>query len=421
MAKVALYTLGCKVNQYETQKLAEEFAARGFTLVDFSDVADVYVVNTCTVTQVADSKSRQAARAALRRNPYAKVVVTGCYAERSPAELQELGVSVIGNQGKNRLVDFVVGMVGNLTSGEESSSSCFHAPSTIRTRALLKVQDGCNQFCSYCAVPLVRPVMSCKPLDEAVAEARSLVERGHREIVVTGIRLGVYKDDNGDLVTLLKALAQLPNLERIRLSSIELTDIPPGLVDLIAENPKVCRHLHIPLQSGDDGVLARMNRPYTTKQFADFVNYIRRRVPEIAITTDVMVGFPGETIAEFEATYAFAEAMGFTRMHVFRYSPRPGTAAADMADDVPDIEKDQRSRLLIELGEKLAHNFAKRFVGTIVKVLVEGKGRDGMRSGLTDHYVRAVFPAADDIVGKIVDVHINAINGSLLCGTLCEV
>lgn len=421
MPTIAIYTLGCKVNQYESQKLAKGFMAKGFRLVDFSEEADVYIINTCTVTQVADSKSRQVIRAAMRRNPAARVVVTGCYAERSRSELEALGVYlIVGNQGKAQLVDLIANIV-SIASTENSvilpQNMNWVQP---RTRALLKIQDGCNQFCSYCAVPFARPVMSCVPMENLLEEATSLVQLGHLEIVLTGIRLGTYKDGHADLITLLSALSELPQLERIRMSSIELTDIPDGLLDLMCKNRKICRHLHVPLQSGDDNVLRRMNRPYTAGEFTDFVRRARERIPDIAITTDIMVGFPGETIDEFENSYALAKSLKFSRMHVFRYSRRPGTAASELEDDVSDFEKDRRSRHLIELGKELSCAFAESFIGKPVSVLVEEKKVDGLRSGLTDNYVRVIFRAPDGCAGRIVNVRVQSVQDGSCVGEVCE-
>ena len=421
MPRVALRTLGCKVNQYETRKLAEDFQSKGFDLVDFSSEADIYVINTCTVTRVADSKSRQAARSAVNRNPQAAVVLTGCYAETSPERLRAIpGVALIlGNREKPRLVEQVIGLFGR---NERLGKGRLRKPAIRnRTRALLKVQDGCDQFCSYCVVPFARPVMNSKPCGEALEEARALADRGFKEIVLAGIRLGRYEGEQADLVGLLEDLAGVPGIERIRLSSIELTDIREGLLDLMAQGRKICRHLHVPLQSGDNAVLARMDRPYAAEEFSSFVREARAKIPGIAITTDIMVGFPGETEAEFRATYRFAEEMRFARMHVFRYSPRPHTAAAGLPDDVPHAEKERRSARLIELSWRRSQEFASAFLGATVPVLVEGKGINGnLRSGLTDNYLKVAFEGAPDLVGKIVDVQIQSVSQGTAFGVLAK-
>jgi len=424
MPRVALRTLGCKVNQYETQKIAEDFQSRGFELVGFLDQADVYVINTCTVTRIADSKSRQAARSAVSRNPQAAVVLTGCYAETSPEQVRAIdGVAlVVGNRGKPRLVEEVIALLGGgRRAAEDSAIRNPQSEIENRTRALLKVQDGCDQFCSYCVVPYARPVIYSKPCSEVLEEARGLASRGFREIVLTGIRLGRYEDGRADLIRLLEALADVPGIERIRLSSIELTDIREELLDLMARDGRICRHLHVPLQSGDDGVLARMSRPYTAARFSSFVREARAEAPGIAITTDIMVGFPGETEAEFEVSYSFAEEMRFARMHVFRYSPRPRTIAAELPDDVPHAEKERRSARLIELAEKCSQEFASAFIGATVPVLAEGKEINGnLRSGLTDNYLRVAFEGGSDLVGKIVNVRIESVSKGAAFGAPAE-
>ena len=424
MPRVALHTLGCKVNQYESEKIAEDFRSRGFELVRFSDEADIYVVNTCTVTQTADSKSRQAARAAINRNPNAAVILTGCYAETSPDRVGSIeGVAlVVGNQGKNRLVDEVLTKLGVSPGIRNPSRLTDGIPPTAgksairnRTRALLKVQDGCDQFCAYCAVPFARPIMTSKPMEEALSEARDLADRGHREIVLTGIRLGRYAYG---LTELVKALADIQGIERIRLSSIELSDVPAGLVESIAENTKVCRHLHIPLQSGDDGVLRRMKRPYTTTEFAAFVEDVRSKVPGIGITTDIMVGFPGETAEEFESTCRFAEKVRFSRTHVFPYSARPRTEAATLKDDVSPGEKNRRKARMMKLAGECSQEFAEGLVGRTVQVLAEGKQRDAnFSSGLTDNYVRVIFEGGSP--GELLDVQVESADHGMAYGRRC--
>ena len=423
MATVAFHTLGCKVNQYETEKIAESFEARGFRQVAFSDKADVYIINTCTVTHTADSKSRQMARAAINRNPDAKVVLTGCYAETSGDELRGIDgiAAVIGNKDKASLVDKVVKL---LPSEMESvlDGQIRNPKSEIRntrTRALLKIQDGCDQFCTYCAVPLARSEMWSKPIKETIAEASNLANIGYKEIVLTGIRLGRYEDGSSDMCDLLSELSLTEGIDRIRLSSIELTDIPDGLPDLLVTNRKICRHLHIPLQSGDDAVLSRMNRPYTTEEFESFVLHVRKLVPGIGITTDIMTGFPGESIEEFENSYKFAEKIRFSRSHVFRYSRRARTAAAEMKDNVPAAEKERRSSMLMRLASEYAHEFSRELIGQTVSVLVEGKKiGPNVRSGLTDNYVRVALEASSSLVGEIVDVLVESVSEDVAHGRI---
>lgn len=415
MPRVALHTLGCKVNQYESEKIAEDFRSRGFDLVKFSDEADIYVVNTCTVTQTADSKSRQAARSAINRNPNAAVVLTGCYAETSPDKLGGIeGVSmVVGNLGKARLVDEVLAKLAR-RPGDVATRRRGETPRTGRTRALLKIQDGCDQFCSYCAVPLARPVMSSRPMAEVLAEARSLAKQGFKEIVLTGIRLGTYEDG---LVQLIEGLTEIQGIERIRLSSIEITDIPEGLIELIAETRKVCRHLHVPLQSGDDGVLRRMRRPYTTLNFMAFIGEARTKAPGIGLTTDIMVGFPCETEEEFENTCRFAEKARFSRVHVFPYSARPGTKSAGQKDDITPSDKSRRKARIISLAAECSQEFASSLIGQTVQVLAEGKPVGAnLSSGITDNYVRVAFEGGRP--GEMADVRVESADNGIAEGVM---
>lgn len=401
--------------------MVESFTARGFEVVAFTERADVYVINSCTVTHTADSKSRQAARSAFHRNPEALVVLAGCYAETSPEAAGNVeGVSlVLGNRGKDDIVERVAARLSPEALRSLEPGRGLAAPQS-RTRATIKIQDGCDQFCSYCAVPFARPGMYSRPSADVRAELEDLGGRGFREVVLTGIRLGRYMDDSGaDLTEIVRIAADTPRIERVRLSSIELTDIPDGLIEIMTSDRRVCRHLHIPLQSGDAGVLRRMNRPYTPEEFTAFVERARALVPGLAVTTDIMVGFPGETAEEFESSRRFAEVVRFSRAHVFRYSARPGTAASKMADDVPAAEKERRSRLLIRQAERHAEEFARSMTGEVVPVLVEGKHIDGkLRSGLTDNYTRVEFEADDRAVGDIVDVRIDDVLHGRAVGTI---
>lgn len=425
MPRVALHTLGCKVNQYETQKLAEEFQSKGFEVVDFRERADAYVINSCTVTQTADSKSRLAVRSALLRNPKAAVVITGCYAETSPDEAGTIqGISeVVGNSEKHLIVQRVVDMLraSNWSADHYNVETSPIRKSGRRTRALLKVQDGCDQFCAYCAVPLARPIMWSRPLEEVIHEASDLADKGYKEIVLTGIRLGRYADSGATLTDLLNRLASISGIARIRLSSIEHTDVPPGLLDLIATNEKICRHLHVPLQSGDDTVLRMMNRPYDSAEFLKFVEDARSIIPDIGITTDIMVGFPGETSEQFENTLRTTSLARFSRAHVFRYSPRPGTAAAALIDQVSSDEKELRRARLMELTSRQSCEFTQCLLGRTIPVLVERKEiRPNLKSGLTDNYVRVTFEADRSLAGKIVQVHIETASEGIVHGRLID-
>jgi threonylcarbamoyladenosine tRNA methylthiotransferase MtaB len=342
------------------------------------------------------------------------VVLTGCYAETSPCDASAVeGVSlVIGNKDKALLAEKVCDLIGH--SEKDAPRIPVYEPISGmpgRTRALIKVQDGCDQFCAYCAVPLARSEMQSRPFAEVVAEAENLASRGYKEVVLTGIRLGRYENEGADLADLVRALTWVGGIERIRLSSIEVTDVPVSLLPLMSGNTKICRHLHVPLQSGDDGVLGRMNRPYTAQDFKAFVRNARSMVPGIAVTTDIIVGFPGETEAAFANTRQLTEEVGFSKAHVFRFSPRPGTAAARMADDVPSAVKDNRSTILMQVSKEGACRFAGSLAGQTVQVLAEGKVLpNGQRSGLTDTYVRVIFDAPLLAAGKFANVCIDGVS-----------
>lgn len=429
MKAVAFYTLGCKVNQYETAALASLFARRGYRVVeDFEAPADVYVVNTCTVTKTADQKSRQAIRRAVRRNPAAVVVVTGCYAQVNPEAVAGIpGVDVVvGTRGREKLVDLVEEAVSagrRVVAVEDFPARCeFEELPTLfsaRTRAYLKIQEGCEDYCTYCLVPYARgPSRSRKP-DAVLREARRLLDAGFKELVLTGIHIGRYGLDLEPPVGLAEIVARLldlPELARLRLSSIEPGEVTPALVELMAAEPRLCPHLHIPLQSGDDAVLRRMGRRYTTADYRALVYFLCERLPEIALTTDVMVGFPGETEASFERTVVFVREIAFSGLHVFRFSPRPGTPAAGFPGPVPEPEKERRLKVLQKVGAELAHAFATRFLGRVVQVLVEGRNRENLWEGLSAHYLPVVFPAEEDLAGSVVPVGVEAVSGRVLQG-----
>jgi threonylcarbamoyladenosine tRNA methylthiotransferase MtaB len=409
--------------------LASLFARRGYRVVeDFEAPADVYVVNTCTVTKTADQKSRQAIRRAVRRNPAAVVVVTGCYAQVNPEAVAGIpGVDVVvGTRGREKLVDLVEEAVGagrQVVAVEDFPARCeFEELPTLfsaRTRAYLKIQEGCEDYCTYCLVPYARgPSRSRRP-DAVLREARRLLDAGFKELVLTGIHIGRYGLDlnpPANLAEIVARLLELPDLARLRLSSIEPGEVTPALVELMAAEPRLCPHLHIPLQSGDDAVLRRMGRRYATADYRAIVYFLRERLPEIALTTDVMVGFPGETEESFERTVKFVREIRFSGLHVFRFSPRPGTPAAGFPGQVPGPEKERRLKVLQKVGEELAHAFATRFLGRVVQVLVEGRNRKSLWEGLSEHYLPVVFPAEGDLAGLVVPVGVEAVNGRVLQG-----
>ncbi|MEW6546089.1 MAG: tRNA (N(6)-L-threonylcarbamoyladenosine(37)-C(2))-methylthiotransferase MtaB [Bacillota bacterium] len=430
--KVAFYTLGCKVNRYDTEAMAELFRRAGWEIVDFRDMADVYVVNTCTVTARSEAQSRQAVRQARRRNPAGLVVVCGCYPQVQGEEaLSATGADVVlGTRGRGKIVS----LVERALRGEKPlvevapgpAMSTRPAPVTPeaatapeqyeevpvvgqgRTRAILKVQEGCNMRCTYCIVPAARGHARSRDPGAALEEARRLVAAGFREIVLTGIQLGAYGRDLGipdGLAWLVEKMAAIGGLWRLRLSSIEPVDLTDALVGTMASQRVVCPHLHLPLQSGSDRVLAAMGRPYSAGDYLRLVERAREKMPGMALSTDVMVGFPGETDEDFAATLQVVEKAGFMRLHVFPYSPRPGTAAARLPDGVPEKVKEERARVLRELGMRLGRAFAEQMVGQVVEVLAE-REQDGQVSGLTRNYVRVRFPGGPELEGCLVEVRV---------------
>lgn len=435
---VALTTLGCKLNQAETEQIARGFASAGFAVVDSSFPADVYVVNTCTVTHVADRKSRQIIRQSRRLNPSALVVVTGCYANVSAEEIraidsQDPAVSgsllVVPNEHKHDVVEIVARKMGRRYRREhdacpyplDQASQRAH-----RTRAFVKIHDGCNQFCTYCIVPFARGPARSAPARVIIESINDLHTAGFKEVVLTGVHIGAYGhdlqgDDRRSLGDLVKAALDHTSIPRIRLSSIEPQDFDEAVLDLWTSS-RLCRHLHLPLQSGCDSVLRRMGRPYTAEQFQRTVDKIRARIPEVAITTDIIVGFPGETDEEFKRTYDFAEEVAFAGIHVFKYSARKGTLAAELPNQVPYEVKKERSDGLIRLAQDSALKFASSFVGKTVDVLYESQIENGSRGpeweGLTDNYLRVVSPFSTDLTNEIVSTRLIKLSEADLIGEI---
>ncbi len=429
MKSVAFLTLGCKVNQTETASMRRLFEEAGYRTVDFNSVADVYVINTCTVTHLGDRKSRQAARRARRINPGAVVVVAGCYAQVAAEEVMAIPEVdlVVGTHDRDSLPFLVEeakkGRLNRVTPLTEKTSfeGLPAAQSGDRTRAFLKVQEGCRQFCSYCIVPYARGPLYSRPVQETVEEANRLAREGFLELVLTGVHLGSYGadlDGRPALSDLLTELAKVEGIKRIRISSLEPTEITAALVEVMAAEPKICPHLHIPLQSGDDTVLRRMNRKYTASEFLRLVRWLRNRIPGVALTTDVMVGFPGETDANFERTLTLVKRCRFSRLHVFKYSPRRGTPAARFPGQVPHRVKEERSRLLTELGRELAADFNSSFIGRTVEVLFEEEADPGTLAGLTPHYVRVEAKAPPELRGRLALVLVTGSGQETLLGNL---
>jgi len=403
--KVALDTLGCKLNQAETELLAKQLAEAGYRLVSPSNEADVYILNTCTVTHIADRKSRHWLRLAHRRNPDALLVATGCYAQRAPQELAQIeGVDlVLGNDEKPHLLRLLeeCGCLSNPVRGQVDSASNNHYDD-FRTRALIKVQDGCHSCCAYCIVPLVRGREKNIPVDQVVAEVRHRIANGYKEVVLTGTKIGSYSYNGVNLKGLLKHILAETEVTRLRLSSLQPQEISSELVELW-QDERLCRHFHLSLQSGSNEVLGRMKRQYSTGDYEQSVSLIRALVPEAAITTDIIVGFPGETDEEFQESYNFCRQMEFARIHVFPYSPRQGTEAARMPHKVSDKIKKERSQKLLALARESTQNFSQQFLGTTIPVLWE-KQTDGIWSGLTDNYIKVYTKSDEDLTNKLLPV-----------------
>ncbi|RFU61339.1 tRNA (N(6)-L-threonylcarbamoyladenosine(37)-C(2))-methylthiotransferase MtaB [Bacillus sp. V59.32b] len=423
MANVAFHTLGCKVNHYETEAIWQLFKNQGYDRVEYESAADVYVINTCTVTNTGDKKSRQVIRRAIRKNPDAVIAVTGCYAQTSPAEIMAIpGVDiVVGTQDRTKMLEYIeqykeerqpINGVGNIMKTrvyEELDVPAF----TDRTRASLKIQEGCNNFCTFCIIPWARGLMRSRDPKEVIRQAQQLVDAGYKEIVLTGIHTGGYGEDMKDynLAMLLRDLEeQVDGLKRIRISSIEASQISDEVIEVLAHSEKVVRHLHIPIQSGSDTVLKRMRRKYTMEFFADRLNKLKEALPGLAITSDVIVGFPGETEEEFMETFNFINEHKFSELHVFPYSKRTGTPAARMDDQVDEEVKNERVHRLIALSDQLAKEYSSKFDGEVLEVIPEERFSEDADSnlyvGYTDNYLKVVFPANEEMIGEIVKVKI---------------
>ncbi|MTH52478.1 tRNA (N(6)-L-threonylcarbamoyladenosine(37)-C(2))-methylthiotransferase MtaB [Bacillus mangrovi] len=423
MASVAFHTLGCKVNHYETEAIWQLFKEAGYERKEYESSSDVYVINTCTVTNTGDKKSRQVIRRAIRQNPDAVICVTGCYAQTSPAEIMAIpGVDiVVGTQDRVKMLDYIdqfreerqpINGVSNIMKArtyEELDVPAF----TDRTRASLKIQEGCNNFCTFCIIPWARGLMRSRDPQEVIRQAQQLVDAGYKEIVLTGIHTGGYGEDMKDynFAALLRDLdEQVKGLKRIRISSIEASQITDEVIEVLDKSDKIVRHLHIPIQSASNTVLKRMRRKYTMEFFAERLVRLKKALPGLAVTSDVIVGFPGETEEEFMETYNFIKEHQFSELHVFPYSKRTGTPAARMEDQVDEEVKNERVHRLIELSDQLAKEYASTFEGEVLEVIPEEEFKDapgsGLYAGYTDNYLKVVFKASEEMVGQIVRVKI---------------
>ncbi|WP_407708805.1 tRNA (N(6)-L-threonylcarbamoyladenosine(37)-C(2))-methylthiotransferase MtaB [Bacillus altitudinis] len=424
MGTVAFHTLGCKVNHYETEAIWQLFKEAGYERKDYESKADVYVINTCTVTNTGDKKSRQVIRRAIRHNPDGVICVTGCYAQTSPAEIMAIpGVDiVVGTQDRHKLLGYIeeyrrerqpINGVGNIMKArvfEELDVPAF----TDRTRASLKIQEGCNNFCTFCIIPWARGLLRSRDPEEVINQAQQLVDAGYKEIVLTGIHTGGYGEDLKDynFAKLLKELDErVAGLKRIRISSIEASQITDEVIEVLDQSDKIVRHLHIPLQSGSNTVLKRMRRKYTMEFFAERLMKLKKALPGLAVTSDVIVGFPGETEEEFMETYNFVKDHQFSELHVFPYSKRTGTPAARMEEQVDENVKNERVHRLIALSDQLAKEYASAYEGDVLEIIPEEsfKEQDGTHNlyvGYTDNYMKVVFEGTEDMIGRLVKVKI---------------
>ena len=434
MKKVAFYTLGCKVNQYETEAMLEMFKEDGYEQVDSEDYADVYVINTCTVTHMSDRKSRQYIRRMKKKNPNAIIAVVGCYSQVSPEEILEIEEVnlVMGTNERRTIVDEIKKL--EVVEGDKKASTvddimkvrAFEeieiSQSNGRTRAFMKIQDGCDRFCTYCIIPYARGgKVRSRDMESIVNEAKTLAENGYEEVVLTGIHVASYgkdlKEENTNLLDVIKRVNEIDGIKRIRTSSVEpiFTD---EFVNEVSNMEKVMPHYHLSLQSGCDETLKRMNRRYTTEEYKTIVNKLREEIPNVAITTDVIVGFPGETEEEFEKTYNFLKDIELSQMHIFKYSPRKGTKAADMENQVSPQDKHERSEKLLKLNKENFEKMATRMVGKEFEVLFEQQVGENKYEGLTPNYLKTIVTSNEDICGKILKVKIIEVKDEYVEGIL---
>ncbi len=417
--KVAFHTLGCKVNQYETEAMGKLFESAGWEISSEIESADVVVVNTCTVTSLSSQKSRQIIRRSGRLNENAILIVVGCYAQNEPEEVAKIeGVDiVIGTKDRVKIVEFAQNALKNrgekiLKVGATDDISDFeelpHSPH--RTRAFLKIEDGCNNFCSYCIIPYVRGRVRSRSPESIRRECEELKNAGYKEIVLTGIHIGAYGRDFKDGTTLadaVKIVLDTANPARLRLGSVESAEMTEELINLIKTDPRICNHVHLPLQSGSDEILKAMRRPYTTKIFAELVNRLAEEIPEISIGTDLIVGFPGETEELFDETRKFLETLPLSKIHVFPYSLREGTSAAKMKNQIDAKTKKRRTAQILEIAENKTKNFAAQFVNRTVEIIPE-TNTDGIFDGLTKNYIRVFAPVSGEIqAGEFAKVKIS--------------
>lgn len=427
--KVAVYTLGCKVNTYESEFVIKEFIKRGYTLTSFSDdTADVYLINTCTVTNTSDQKSRKMIRQARRKNKNAVVVAMGCFTQirNNDNDIMDFVDVVIGNKDKSKIVNLTEKFIKDhkkIANIEDINEADFDDMEinyfNTRTRALVKIEDGCENFCSYCIIPYVRGRVRSKKPEKVLEEVERLAKNGYKEIVLTGIHTGHYGADleNYDFSDLLRALEKIDGIDRIRISSIEITELNDKFLNVLKDSKKIVNHIHIPLQAGSNHVLKLMNRKYDKEYYLDKINKIREIRPDMAVTTDVIVGFPSETEEDFNETIEFVKKVNFAGGHVFPFSRRNGTPAAKMKGQLTKEEKHIRCKALISVFDSLEESYYKKHIGSTLIVIPENY-EDGILTGHTDNYLKVKFSGCEELLGKEVEVKIDKYENKILLGSI---
>lgn len=432
--KVAFATLGCRVNVYESEAMTEKFIKEGYEVAAFDEFSDVYVINTCTVTNMGDKKSRQMISRARRKNPEAIVAVVGCYSQIASEEISQIpGVDVVlGSRNKGEIVYWVnrareerkqVVEVSDVLKNKEFEE-LFIEEYQDKTRAFLKIQDGCNRFCSYCLIPFARGAVCSKDPEKIISEVKELAKNGFKEIILSGVHTASYGVDlegNWSLIKVLEEIHEVEGIERIRIGSIDPTFFSEGVIEKVVELKKMCPHFHLSLQSGCNATLKRMNRHYTAEDYKVVVENLRKHMPDVSITTDIIVGFPGETEKEFNETYNFLSDIKLSKMHIFKYSPRSGTKAAEMEFQVDGNIKEQRSNKLIELNSQNEKSYMEKFLNRKMEVLYEeqAKGRENYYIGYTPNYIKVMTPSVEvDLKGKIIPTKLIAVESENMIGEI---
>lgn len=427
---VAFITLGCKVNIYESNAIKEELTSRGHVITDDEENADCYIINTCSVTNMADAKSRKMIRKCIKMNPSAIICAIGCYAQTNPEVKEIEGIDIIlGNGNKSKLVDLIEQhakqpkkekTIDILDILEATEYEKLGVTTYDHTRAFVKIEDGCENFCTYCIIPYARGPVRCKKADDVIEELKNITSKGYKEVVLAGIHTGRYNDNGLNLSGLIKRiLNEVPLLKRLRLSSIEINEIDDEFIQMMKENDILANHLHLPLQSGSDLVLEKMERRYDTKFFIDKINKIRKSRPDISVTTDIIVGFPYETEKEFMETYNLAKDLKLTKLHVFPYSMRHGTKAASFPQ-VKDSDKKDRALRLIALSKELEEEYAKNYIGKVLPMIIEQKNTNTTMIGHTSNFLQVTLPLDENLIKKEANVLIKKVVNDKVYGEIVE-